>query len=622
LATGTVGGTVSSSNSLVGSTSGDWVGTGYVDGYSNDPGMVALANGNYVVVSSRWNSGTGAVTWVNGSNGKQADGASGGGVGGAISASTGPLQALSIVGVGPLSYVGAKGLTMQVGGSNFLINSPWVDINGQDSGAATWVKGSDGTLSTGAYGGVVGVSNSLIGNHALDNVGSATALDNGNFIATTPVWNNGGTPANGLGAVTWIDGTNGKLASGATGDVIVGGSTGNSLVGTHAGDMAGLLIQQLNNGNVLIKNPTWNEGTLQDTSTGTGAITWMNTSSGGNGGKLADGFKSGAIGTGNSLLGSAAGEQLGSNIYSMVHEIGYGTNGILIGNTLWSSNRGSITWMDRTTGKLSNNVSPGVISASNSLVGSNTNDQLGAGGTLDLMNGNMLVKSPDWSNNTGAVTWISGSDGKLSNGSFAGALSSSNSVVGGTAADSVSSGGVELLTDGNFYNAMILSPAWTNPTASQANAGAVTWINGADGKLSDGSTGGAIGPANSLVGALANSYVGSGYRALLGNGNVAIPSPSWVAGSTASPISGAGAVTWMHGADGKLMDGSVAGTVSVANSLVGANASDGVGTTVTALTDLNASNHNYLVGSHNTAGGALTWVNGDNGRTGSYVNPS
>jgi hypothetical protein len=54
----------------------------------------------------------------------------------------------------------------------------------------------------------------------------------------------------------------------------------------------------------------------------------------------------------------------------------------------------------------------------------------------------------------------------------------------------------------------------------------------------------------------------------------------------------AGAVTWGNGTTG------VTGTVSSSNSLVGTNANDYVGLTVTALT-----NGNYVVGSPN-------WKNG------------
>ncbi|MGV2341102.1 MAG UNVERIFIED_CONTAM: hypothetical protein LVR18_46305 [Planctomycetaceae bacterium] len=62
-ASGIFGGNSSSSNSLVGSTAGDNVG---------NIGFTELTNGNYVVRSTSWDSGTlanvGAVTWGNGTS--------------------------------------------------------------------------------------------------------------------------------------------------------------------------------------------------------------------------------------------------------------------------------------------------------------------------------------------------------------------------------------------------------------------------------------------------------------------------------------------------------------------------------------------------------------------------
>lgn len=55
-----IAGSVLASNSLVGNNSGDDVGFN---------GVVALPNGNYVVISPYWNQTTGAVTWGNGATG-------------------------------------------------------------------------------------------------------------------------------------------------------------------------------------------------------------------------------------------------------------------------------------------------------------------------------------------------------------------------------------------------------------------------------------------------------------------------------------------------------------------------------------------------------------------------
>ena len=55
-----VSGVVSAANSLVGSTANDHVGYFFI---------MALNNGNYVVVSPDWNNNAGAVTWGNGATG-------------------------------------------------------------------------------------------------------------------------------------------------------------------------------------------------------------------------------------------------------------------------------------------------------------------------------------------------------------------------------------------------------------------------------------------------------------------------------------------------------------------------------------------------------------------------
>jgi hypothetical protein len=60
-----ISGPVSASNSLVGTTPLDRIGS---------VGVVALANGNYLVVSATWNDHRGAVTWGNGTTGQTLDG--------------------------------------------------------------------------------------------------------------------------------------------------------------------------------------------------------------------------------------------------------------------------------------------------------------------------------------------------------------------------------------------------------------------------------------------------------------------------------------------------------------------------------------------------------------------
>src|SRR5690606_20694619 len=90
---------------------------------------------------------------------------------------------------------------------------------------------------------------------------------------------------------------------------------------------------------------------------------------------------------------------------------------------------GAVTWGSATSG-----VS-GMVSASNSLVGSAFGDKIGQNNIYALNNSNYIVLSTGWDNgaivNAGAVTWGSGSIG------VNGAISVSNSLVGSTANDQV-----------------------------------------------------------------------------------------------------------------------------------------------------------------------------------------
>jgi hypothetical protein len=78
-------------------------------------------------------------------------------------------------------------------------------------------------------------------------VGSSgvTALTNGNYVVSSPSWNNGA--ASSAGAVTW-----GSGSTGVTGAV----SASNSLVGTSAGDQVGwYMATALTNGNYVVSSP-------------------------------------------------------------------------------------------------------------------------------------------------------------------------------------------------------------------------------------------------------------------------------------------------------------------------------------------------------------------------------
>ena len=83
-----------------------------------------------------------------------------------------------------------------------------------------------------------------------------------------------------------------------------------------------------------------------------------------------------------------------------------------------------------------------------------------------------------------------------------------------------------------------------------------------------------------LSGLCANDMVGNNITPLSNSSNAVTATPYW----SSDGVAGAGAVTWINGKSG------ITGVVTAANSLVGALAQDGVGSSVTALT-----NGNYVV---------------------------
>src|SRR5450830_590006 len=476
-----VKGVVSADNSLIGSSTSDRVGIN---------GVTALANGNYVVPSSYWGSRRGAITWGDGNSG----------VRGIVSADN------SLVGSASGDMIGISSIT-QLSNGNYLVSSS--DWNG-GRGAVTWGDGAIGVK------GEVSDANSLVGSKSGDMIGSngVTQLSNGNYLVSSSNWNDQ------RGAVTWGNG-----ATGITGVV----SDANSLVGSNSEDYVGSNgITQLSNGNYLVSSSNWNDNR--------GAVTWGNGATG----------IAGVVSSANSLVGSTSGDQVGSNIMTL-------SNGnYLVLSSEWNGNRGAITWGDSKSGI------QGEVSAANSLIGADANDQVGNNGIMELSNGNYLVLS-DLNDSRGAVTWGDGKSG------VKGVVSAANSLIGTNAGDLVGyDGGVQELANGNY---VVLSSNWND------NRGAVTW--------GDGKTGvkGEVSSANSLVGTNAGDYIGYDGVQELAKGDYLVRSSQW--------NDKRGAVTWGDGKTG------VKGEVSSANSLVGANAGDNLGNR--CITEL--ANGNYVVAS-------------------------
>ena len=113
-------------------------------------------------------------------------------------------------------------IMMALANGNYVVSSPnWDNGAAANAGAATWGDGTRGITGT------VSAANSLVGGDEV------VALANGNYVVSSPYWDNGA--AANAGAATWGDGTRGM-----TGTV----SAANSLVGSRASDMIGLSMMR------------------------------------------------------------------------------------------------------------------------------------------------------------------------------------------------------------------------------------------------------------------------------------------------------------------------------------------------------------------------------------------
>jgi filamentous hemagglutinin family protein len=467
-------GFINSTNSLIGTFANERMG-----------GSVALSNGNYVVLSHNWNSG--AATWGDGSTG----------ISGRVNVNN--------------SLIGISAVTPLSNGNYVASNPYWYNGTIPEVGIVTWGNGSTGTS------GIANAFNSLIGSSAYDHIGSngnIITLNNGNYVIASPLWDNGSIIN--AGAVTWANGS-----AAIRGTV----SAANSLVGTTTNDFDYVSIIALNNGNYVVGNPTWDNGTMVDA----GAATWGNGSTG----------ISGIINSSNSLVGTQASDSVSSKVNSYYYGYYYNftldslQNGIValnngnyvVTSSQWHngniSHAGAVTWANGNTG-----IS-GVISSANSLVGTTDFDRVGYNNVTALSNGNYVISSPYWHNgsvaNAGAVTWGNGQTGSV------GAISANNSLVGSNTNDYVGSlytfypyipaQGLfsppqyshETINNSIFYlsngNYIVGSNNWAN------NSGATTWGNGQSGTI------GTIDSTNSFLNVNVYNVIGGSIGSILSNGN-------------------------------------------------------------------------------------------------------
>lgn len=330
--------------------------------------VVALTNGNYVVVSINWNSTAGAVTLGNGSTGTS----------GIVSDQN------SLVGSRSWDLVGSHSITALSNG-NYVVSSPhWDNDELQDVGTVTFGNGTNGIT------GIVSETNSLVGTSATEAGGDfrVTALPNGNYVVSSLSWDNGDI-AN-VGAVVLSSGTNG-----ITGMI----SPTNSFIGSSAEDRVGL-VSALPNSNYIISSPSWDNGETENV----GAVTFSNGTKG----------ITGEISPQNSLVGSTEGDLVGfgSGDWDMVTGsiATILTNGnYVISSPKWNNgsatNAGAMTLVDGRTGMT------GEVSPANSLVGSRSGDEVGRI-VRPLGNGEFVVATSIYDNgeivDAGAVSYLKG----------------------------------------------------------------------------------------------------------------------------------------------------------------------------------------------------------------------
>lgn len=410
-------------------------------------GVLPSKNGNGVIITVSWNGSRGAATWINGSTGK--DGTGGFNV---VSAAN------SIVGSAPNDQVGSNPIALEdpINGNFIIGSSAWTNF----TGASTWMNGTNGQSATG-YGAVTAL-NSVIGSAPME-FPSVWALANGHALMITPLWNGG------LGAITWIDGTNGQSV---TGYGVV--TALNSITGANPGDQVGLGgVGVLSTGNAIVGSSNWNSGR--------GAVTWIN----GADGKDINNMR-GNVTTSNSVTGASAGDLVGNSVFALTND------NVIAACPGYGGGLGAAVWINGTNGTDIFNTY-GTVTAANTVTGSLPTDFVGAG--VPLLNGNFVLVTPQWGDNAGAVTWLNGENGTTALGQY-GAVSSANSLVGtvtGAMGDQVGTL-VSPLANGNY---VVTSLLWENST------GAVTLGNGTDGSYC-----GAFGPIdsrNSILGPAPNS---------------------------------------------------------------------------------------------------------------------
>lgn len=372
-------------------------------------------------------------------------------------------------------------------------------------------------------------------------------LSNGNYFVSDPGFDLG------AGAVFLYDGQTHRVIS--------------QLMGSNPGDKVGSGgLYEIGNDRIVVSSPEWRSEA--------GAATWMENRAG---------FFS-RVDARNSLVGRIPGSRVSDYGIFMLSSRNY-----VVFSPNWTDSTsrnqmGAVTWGDH------NGSTVGVVSASNSIVGSQSNDYVGGGFIRFLRNGNYVIRSQNWANRgatmAGAVTWCNGRGGTV------GRVSPANSLVGTQSGDRVG----WIITPLTNSNYVVGSPYFQ--LGAIPGVGAVTLGDGANG------TSGPVNSSNSLLGASADDRVGERVVAL-SNGHYVSSTQYW--DDPATGATDVGAVTWGKGTGG------ITGTASSSNSFIGTNKNDRVGSG--AIVALNNGNYVFASPFWYKERGAVTWGDGGGGNS-------
>lgn len=378
LGNGTCVGEVTSTNSLVGSSPNDRIGS-----HGQDEPITELANGNFLVLSTYSPDGlhTGTLTWGSGTTG----------VTGPVSIANSVSPAGELVTLGTGNYVlpvilndGSHGFTF-CDGTKGCSGAPspastLVGVSPHDLDDSSVIATPDGnyllvcaTCSTGnpnvkgaiVYGdGINGTVGPFTNARRIVNVQleylshtQLLLLPNGKFLFVTPY--------SATHSVTLID-----PANPPTGPL----DESNSFAALHPFP---LKVYVLKNGNYVIANPGYN---------GDGII---------NGFVAFGDADRGIVGhptPQNCLYGTMNQDDVGEEIFPLAN------GNYVVSSPYWNDSHGAITFGNGRTGVT------GPVSSSNSLIGSQFKDYVGFK-VLPLPNGDYISEQFEWNNEKGAVTW-------------------------------------------------------------------------------------------------------------------------------------------------------------------------------------------------------------------------